>query len=300
MNSSLALRHRIHYHYDRAILLGPHLIRLCPTAHSRLPTRDYELTITPTPQTIHWQEDSFGNSVARVVFSEKARDLTVVMKAVIDWVDINPLDFLLDRSVEHWPFSYDSHLLKSLTPYLEVSANGARFETFMSDLPCKSSPTVAFLAHLNHYIAHLITYTTRLETGIQTCDATLAQRTGACRDSAWLLIQVARQLGLAARFVSGYLIERSQSVDPTTTGIAPRSDSMALHAWVDIYLPGAGWIGLDPTSGLFAGPGYLPLVCVPDPIFATPIEGTCEPSSIEWDYTQTVERIPRHTPGNGC
>lgn len=290
MNPSLALRHGIHYRYDRAILLGPHVIRLHPTAHSRLPIRNYTLTLTPAPQTLYWQEDPFGNSVARALFGEKVHELAVVMETKVDWVSINPFDFLLDRSVECWPFSYDLPLLKALAPYLEVSAQGVHFQAFVAALPSRITPTVAFLAHLTQQVAHHVTYTSRLEAGIQNCETTLREKTGSCRDNAWLLIQIARQLGLAARFVSGYLIELADTISVKTP------DSLALHAWVDVFLPGAGWVGLDPTSGLFAGPGYLPLACVPDPIFATPVEGTCEPCPIDWSYTQTVERLPCGTP----
>lgn len=290
MSPSLKLYHRTHYRYPCPTALGPHIIRLHPTAHSRMPTSDYRLTITPTPQHLYWQEDLFGNFVAQAIFQDRTEELAVVVEAQARWLTPNPFHFLLDPSAITSPFSYQPPLLSGLAPYLTVTENSADFLEFMARMPSYKVPTVAFLTQLTQEIADHISHAIRLEPGIQDCRTTLIQRTGSCRDIAALFIQVLRQLGIAARFVSGYLIELAATPDADSGEPTGPSDSLALHAWVDVFLPGGGWIGLDPTSGLFAGAGYLPLACVSDPILAAPIEGTCENPAAEWGYTQTITR----------
>ncbi|MHB1513878.1 MAG: transglutaminase family protein [Acidiferrobacter sp.] len=287
-NDPLALVHEIYYHYDAPARLGPHIIRLRPTLHHHIAVQDYHLTVAPVPDSLYWQEDPFGNSVARAVFAKPTTHLHITAKTIMVWRDINPLDFVLEETAAQWPPLYDPRLLKPLSPYLEVSARGAHFKAFIAEHTLATLSTVGALSRLGQAVARQIAYTARLDPGIQSCDATLASGAGSCRDSAWLLIQAVRSLGLPARFVSGYLVEMETGPEAS----APNTgDRLALHAWADIFLPGAGWIGLDATSGLFAGPGHLPLACAPDPLWTAPVEGTCEKSALNWGFSHTVTRL---------
>jgi uncharacterized protein (DUF2126 family)/transglutaminase-like putative cysteine protease len=287
----VSLNHRTEYRYDKAVLLGPQVIQLRPAPHSRTPILSYSLTVTPAQHILKWQLDPHHNHLARVLFPERTNEFVIEVELVADLLPINPFDFFLEPGVETFPFAYGAELAKDLEPYLSAEPAGPRLQGFLDGISREPQGTIVFLSELNHKVRDAVGYTTRLEPGVQTCEHTLETRTGSCRDSAWLLVQVLRHLGIAARFVSGYLIQMEAEEKPLEGPAGPEKDGADLHAWTEAYLPGAGWIGLDSTSGLFTGEGHIPLVCTPNAAKAAPIGGTVEPAHVEFSHSMSVRRL---------
>ncbi len=286
------------YRFDRAVKLSPHVVRLRPASHCRTPVLAYSLTVTPPEHFLNWQQDPFGNHLARLVFPEPARELTVTVDLIADLTVINPFDFFVEDAAARYPFSYDDMLRRDLAPYLSADeptpAVGRWLAKWSTDHPVAGSDgpaIVDFLVELNRAVFGSVAYTTRMEPGVQTPDETLDRAIGSCRDSAWLLVQILRRLGLAARFVSGYLVQLRPDEVALDGPPGPAADFTDLHAWAETYVPGAGWIGLDPTSGLLAGEGHLPLVCAPHPTTAAPITGSTDPCEVTFEHSNTVRRL---------
>jgi uncharacterized protein (DUF2126 family)/transglutaminase-like putative cysteine protease len=288
MGIQVALNHRTHYRYDKAVSLGPQIVQLRPAPHGRTPILAYSLTVIPAKHSVSWQLDLHSNYLARLVFAEKTTEFMVEVDLTADLSPINPFDFLLEPGYEDYPFKYPSDMGKDLETFLTAEPAGPLLKNFLRNISLEKRGTISFLGDLNHKVRDEIGYVTRLDPGVQTCEQTLVMRTGSCRDSAWLLVQLMRHLGIAARFVSGYLIQLAP--DNAALG-GPKTDSADLHAWTEVFLPGAGWIGLDPTSGLFTGEGHIPLVCTPNAAKAAPIGGTVEPAKVEFEYAMSVRRV---------
>ncbi len=295
MSITVALTHKTEYRYDRSVALSPHLIRLRPAPHTRTPVHHYSLRVEPDDHFINWQQDPFGNHIARVVFPNRTRSLSIEVDLVAELVTVNPFDFFLDEYAEHFPFSYESQLRKELTPYFEIRENGPQLTQWLSGVKRDKRHMVEFLVGLNQRLQGDIGYVVRMEPGVQSCEETLTRARGSCRDSGWLLVQILRHLGLAARFVSGYLVQLVPDVKSLDGPSGPERDFTDLHAWAEVYVPGAGWIGLDPTSGLFAGEGHIPLACTPDPVSAAPVTGAVDECETEFVFANQVTRI-RETP----
>ena len=287
----VALHHKTHYRYDRSVTLSPHVVRLRPAPHCRTPILSYSLNLAPKPHFINWQQDPHSNYLGRVVFPEKARELLVEVDLVAEMSVFNPFDFFLEPSAEQFPFTYEPWLQKDLAPFLEVSADGAPLQEFVRTIDRRPRRTIDFLVDLNSQLSKQIAYVIRLEPGVQTPDETLRLARGSCRDTGWLLVQTLRHLGLAARFVSGYLIQLTPDVKSLDGPSGASADFTDLHAWAEVYLPGAGWIGLDPTSGLLAGEGHIPLAATPDPFSAAPITGELDECEAVLTHEMHVRRI---------
>jgi uncharacterized protein (DUF2126 family)/transglutaminase-like putative cysteine protease len=287
----VALNHRTQYRYDKAVFLGPQVIQLRPAPHCRMPILSYSLRVTPADHLLNWQLDPHHNHLARLLFPGRTNEFVVEVDLVAELSPFNPFDFFLEPGVEVYPFEYAPELAKDLEPYRSVDPAGPLLQAFLENLSGEKRGTIGFLVDLNRSVRDEIDYVTRLDPGVQTCEQTLEKRTGSCRDSAWLLVQSLRHLGIAARFVSGYLIQLTADESALEGPNSAQTDSADLHAWAEAYLPGAGWIGFDPTSGLFAGEGHIPLVCTPNASKAAPIRGTVEQANVDFSYSMSIRRL---------
>ena len=338
MSIRVALHHQTTYRFARPARVAPHVVRLRPAPHSRTRIEAYSLTVTPPDHFLNWQQDPFGNYLARLVFPNPVEKLSFTVDLVADMTAINPFDFFVEDYAEHAPFTYPDALRRDLAPYLRPVAASEDGTTAAATPPAVGTPVAApsdapshapdgegspasgsrgdavdrwiadnvtargllsgetrivdFLVAVNGAIRQSVDYTTRLEPGVQSPAHTLERAIGSCRDSAWLLVSVLRRCGLAARFVSGYLVQLTSDVVPLDGGPAgPSADFTDLHAWAEAFIPGAGWVGLDPTSGLLAGEGHIPLSCTPEPESAAPITGATEVVDVEFSFTNEVRRV---------
>jgi len=301
----IALHHRTEYRFDRDVRLAPHAVRLRPAPHCRTRVTGYSLKVEPAGHFLNWQQDPQGNHVARLVFPEPTRSLVLEVDLVAELVAINAFDFFLEPEVERFPFAYDPLLAAELAPYLAtpVATGGPEVAGFVEEfrrtgLAGAAGRTIDLLVALNQAVHERVSYVIRMEAGVQRPEETLALGTGSCRDSAWLFVALARRLGLAARFCSGYLVQLVPDQQPLEGPAGPATDFTDLHAWAEVYLPGAGWVGFDPTSGLLAAEGHIPLAATPDPASAAPVSGAVDPCQTEFAFEMRLSRLaesPRTT-----
>ncbi|MGC5245708.1 DUF2126 domain-containing protein [Gordonia sp. DT219] len=302
MTIKVALEHRTSYTFDRPVKIFPHVVRLRPAPHSRTPIEAYSLTVEPTAHFLNWQQDAFSNYLARLVFPEPSASLTITVGMIADLTAVNPFDFFIEEWAEHYGFAYPDDLKEDLEAYLRpIGVTAGEFagapvhpaiaEFAAAHRPIRKIRVIDFLVGLNQAVQRAVGYTVRLEQGVQSPEYTLSSAIGSCRDSAWLLVALLRELGLAARFVSGYLVQLTSDVRSLDGPSGPAADFTDLHAWTEVYLPGAGWVGMDPTSGLFAGEGHIPLAATPSPGAAAPITGSTGPCHATLDFSNTVSRF---------
>lgn len=286
-----SLYHRTTYSYDRKVEQGPQVVRLRPAPHCRSQILSYALRIEPEGYFINWQQDPYGNYQARIVYPEPVERFQIEVDLVADMSVQNPFDFFLDETAEKFPFDYSPQLREELAPYLKPEPAGPLLAAWLAEVPRDTVPTADFLVSLNRRLEQDIEYLVRMEPGVQTCEETLSLRRGSCRDTGWLLVEILRHLGLAARFVSGYLIQLKPDVESLDGPSGTDRDFTDLHAWTEVFLPGAGWIGFDPTSGLLAGEGHLPLAATPHPRSAAPISGAIGECEVDFSFDMAVTRI---------
>jgi uncharacterized protein (DUF2126 family) len=291
MSIHVALNHVTHYRYDRPINLGPQVVRLRPAPHSRTRILSYSMRVEPATHFINWQQDPQSNYLARLVFPDKTTSFRIEVDLVAEMSVLNPFDFFLEPSAEHFPFEYDPSLAHELAPYRLKGELTPAFAKYLAAIPREKKQTTNFLVELNQKLQKDIAYLIRMEPGVQTPEVTLTNASGSCRDSGWLLVQILRHLGFAARFVSGYLIQLKSDVKSLDGPSGTEVDFTDLHAWCEVYLPGAGWIGFDPTSGLLAGEGHIPLACSPDPGSAAPVTGALDECETEFEHHMKVSRV---------
>ncbi|SKB84552.1 transglutaminase family protein [Maribacter arcticus] len=291
MALKVAIKHKTKYIYDRSINLSPHIFRLRPAPHSRTPIEAYSIKIKPENHFFNWQQDPFGNYLARIVFPDKTTELSVDVEIIADLKTINPFDFFVEEAVEEFPFTYSEELKKELLPYLEKVESGPLLKDWLAKIDMTPKRSIDFLIGLNSDLYNHLNYTLRMDPGVQTCEETLDSKLGSCRDYAWLLVQTLRHLGLASRFVSGYLVQLKSDEKSLDGPSGPEEDFTDLHAWAEVYLPGAGWIGLDATSGLLAGEGHIPLACTPSYESAAPVSGFSDFAETTFEFENSVTRI---------
>lgn len=287
------LSHATHYIYDRPVALGPQIVRLRPTPHCRTPIAAYALAVQPAAHAVNWQHDPYGNWLARYLFSGKTGEFSIAVDLTADLAPINPFDFFVEPYAERWPFHFATELHDDLAAFSKPEPAGPRLADFVRAISREPRNTVDFLVDLDRRLMRTIRYLVRVEPGVQAPEATLAAGAGSCRDTAWLFVQILRHLGLPARFVSGYLIQlRPDRAQDDGGGV--KADTADLHAWTEVYLPGAGWIGLDATSGLLCAEGHIPLAATPHFRSAAPISGTVEPASAAFNHALRVARLEAH------
>ena len=291
MSIHVALNHVTHYRYDRLVTLSPQIVRLRPAPHCRTRILAYSLRVEPAEHFINWQQDPEANYLARLTFPEKTREFRLAVDLVAEMSVLNPFDFFLEPYAQQYPFEYDPGEQRELAPYLARLPATRHFAGYLESILRRHKSVVDFLVDLNLRLSRDVRYLIRMQPGVQTPEETLENASGSCRDSAWLLVQLLRHLGLAARFVSGYLIQLTPDVKSLDGPSGPATDFTDLHAWCEVYLPGAGWIGFDPTSGLLAGEGHIPLACTPEPSSAAPVTGMVEESEVEFDHRMSVQRF---------
>ena len=291
MSIHVALNHVTHYRYDRRVTLGPQVVRLRPAPHCRTRIISYALRVEPADHFINWMQDPFANNLARLVFHEPTREFKVTVDLVAEMSVLNPFDFFLEPEAENFPFAYTDEAKRDLAPYLAREALTPKFKAFVESISLKEQRTIDFLVGINQRLQGDIKYLIRMEPGVQTPEVTLTNGSGSCRDTGWLLVQTLRHLGLAARFVSGYLIQLKPDVKALDGPSGAETDFTDLHAWCEVFLPGGGWIGLDPTSGLFAGEGHIPVACTPEPSTAAPVSGAVDDCEVEFSHHMEVSRI---------
>jgi uncharacterized protein (DUF2126 family) len=287
----IALTHVTHYRYDRLVTLSPQVVRLRPAPHCRTRILGYSLKVQPSGHFINWQQDPQANYLARLVFPNPTRELRIEVDLIAEMSVLNPFDFFLAPYAEQFPFQYDSNDRRELVPYLVKAPATPLVAGYLAGISRESCRTMDFLVGVNQRLAADIRYLIRLEPGVQLPEETLAKRSGSCRDSAALLVQLMRHVGLAARFVSGYLIQLVPDIKALDGPVGAKEDFTDLHAWCEVYLPGAGWIGLDPTSGLLAGEGHIPLACTPEPSAAAPISGEVDDCETTFEHHMNVQRV---------
>ena len=298
MSIHVALHHRTSYKYEKPIGHGPHVVRLRPAPHCRSNILAYSLKVGAEEHFVNWQQDPQANYLARLVFPEPTDHLDIEVDLVVEMAVLNPFDFFLEPSAEQFPFKYDAEQAHELAPFVKVEEAGPLLAALVERFKGKTGRTIDVMVEMNSAIQAAIAYQIRLEPGVQSPEETLEKASGSCRDSAWLFAALLRHLGLASRFVSGYLIQLKPDVKSLDGPVGSEVDFTDLHAWTEVYLPGAGWIGFDPTSGLLAGEGHLPLACSPDPSSAAPVTGAVEPCESTMEHEMTVTRIyesPRTT-----
>ncbi len=297
MTIRVALHHKTQYNYPRKIIVGPQLVRLRPAYHGRTKICSYDIRVEPKKHFCNWQQDPFANPIARYVFDQPTDVFSVCVDLVADMTVINPFDFFVEDDADKFPFTYDDDVKQQLSPYLVKSELSPAMTKWVESMPKSSDRIIDLLVEVNGKAQHRVDYKIRLEPGVQTPEQTLTMNSGSCRDSAWMLVETFRQLGIASRFVSGYLIQlvSDEKPLPDENGVigpsGPVEDFCDLHAWTEVFLPGAGWVGLDPTSGLFAGEGHIPLACTPSYSGAAPITGGHEACEVEFSHEMSVKRV---------
>lgn len=280
MNRRYQIHHHTIYRYDTSVTFSPHYLRLKPQESDVCDTLSYTLDVSP-PCSVYWSEDIIGNHVAKCIFSTPSDILDIRTVLEVSLGEKNPFAFIVDEYAENYPFAYRPYEQNGLQYYLQVQEQGELFTQWVARFSPLSMYVVSMLREVANAIAMEIRYEKRHEPGYLPAEQTLAEKQGSCRDTAWLLMQTLRALGLASRFVSGYLLQPEDDV--------PDVD-IEYHAWVECYIPGAGWVGIDATSGLFTAEHHIALASDAFPENTAAVIGTTSPAISVLDYKLTCKK----------
>lgn len=258
--------HRTYYNFSGKVWLEPHTLRLRPRENHELRIESSDLKITPAAS-LRWHRDVEDNSVAIATFNSPTDQLVIESEVIIQQYNEAPLDFLVADYAIDYPFSYTSEDMAVLSPY--ITSTRQQDNKLLADWvatvwqPGERIQTYSLLQRLCVHIQQTLVYQLREEPGVQSVENTLSIGSGSCRDSAYLFMEAARQLGLAARFVSGYLKAEPSAFNYGST-----------HAWAEVFLPGAGWKGFDPTLGLVVGTDHTAVAVARLPESVPPVAGS--------------------------
>jgi len=293
MAITVSITHLTHYKYDRPVSLSPQTIRLRPSPHNKVPIKSYSLNIEPKDHFMNWYQDIFGNHVANISFNQRVTEFKIEVDLKAEIVTSNPFDFFIDKKYEQWPFEYDLTNKIELGSYLNIIENGPLLNKWIMEKTAgiKTKKTLDLLVYINQELNKSLGYIIRLDPGVHTPEELFKEGKGSCRDFAWTLCQIYRHLGFASRFVSGYSIQLKPDIKAIDGPIGVTEDIVDLHAWCEVYIPGAGWIGFDGTSGLMAGEGHIPLSASPLPFQSAPVEGLIDKCECVLDHRMILKRI---------
>jgi transglutaminase-like putative cysteine protease len=275
--------HRTEYHYNQPITFGPHRAMLRPREGHDVHIVRGRLDVEPTA-TVRWLRDIYGNSIAVLTFSEPARTLRILGEVDVDLRDDNPIECLIDPNARFFPFQYAPEEQMELVPYRIPSYpyDGPKLQEWLRELyrPGQLVGTFELLGKLNTHIYQSLKYARREEPGVQLPCDTLARGGGSCRDYAVLMMEAARHWGFAARFVTGY-IQMGEGQHGAT------------HAWTEIYIPGAGWHGFDPTNNKMVGSEHVSVAVAREQEKASPLSGAWEGPANAFDRMDvSVQVVP--------
>jgi transglutaminase-like putative cysteine protease len=261
----IGIRYETIYRYDRAVRFSPHDVRLFPRSDRFVQIARLDFRTMPET-TVRFGRDVFDNVVASCFFEKEAEALELRLEVDVEIVKKNPFDFVLARRAIQMPFAYEEEIASIICAYCQRQT-GDKISLPEWTPPAADSPreTVATLVELTKLLHRTISYQRREEGAAQAPVETLRLRSGACRDTAVLLAEILRDAGLAARVVSGYLREADEEI---------RRAEGSLHAWTEVFLPGAGWVGLDPTNGIFCNDNFIAAAVGLRPADITPISGS--------------------------
>lgn len=267
----ISIRHITRYTYPEAVQFTPHRILLRPRENPSLRVLSMNLKVEPAAN-IKWMVDSFENHIAVAYLEEQANEIRIEANILTELGLENPFDFIIEPYAETYPFSYNPSERKALSPYLEVGSPSSCANVLpwiWKEFPQLPSQSLELLTQLNSRIHERFTYQRRDEEGVQDPDETISLGSGSCRDFARFFTEACRQLGFAARFVSGYLYDPPTG-DDHFRNIAEGS----MHACSEVFLPGAGWKGFDSTNGMLANQFFIPCAVANEPKLTSPIQGS--------------------------
>lgn len=291
--SILSVRHVTAYAYAKPVGFGEHRMMFRPRDSYDQRLIDANLSVLPEPASVTWVHDVFGNCVTNVSFNSTSSDLRFETNIVLDHTPQLAPQFLTDPAAKMWPLEYDADVLPDLTPYLKVHHPSAELERWARQFTRSglATETGHLLMTMTMGVRESFQYSRRTDPGTQPPEVTIAQRRGTCRDFAWLMIEACRSLGFAARFVTGYIYVPSRDANSVRGG-------GSTHAWVQVFVPGAGWIEFDPTNGIVGSRDLIRVGVARTPRQAMPLSGNFIGSRADYlGMTVEVKVSDKGSPG---